>query len=90
MLSTQKSLSRHYLKSPDHADGINIEGLAAGQRRLYFGFRSPVVEGKALLLSVHAAALFEPGAELAPRLIQWRSAAAPASATSPCCRTGAS
>lgn len=70
VLSTHKSLSRHYLKSPDHADGINIEGLAAGQRRLYFGFRSPVAEGKALLLSVYAAALFEPGAELAPRLIR--------------------
>ncbi|MDD2881357.1 MAG: DUF3616 domain-containing protein [Rhodoferax sp.] len=38
--------------------GINIEGLAVQNGRLYFGFRGPVVKGEALVLAVDADALF--------------------------------
>lgn len=70
LLRRKKALAAYFLKSPNKARGINIEGLAAWRRRLYFGFRSPVVDGKALLLSVRAAALFTPGADLAPRILR--------------------
>lgn len=39
--------------------GINIEGLAAQGGRLYFGFRGPVLEATAMVLSVNAQALFQ-------------------------------
>jgi hypothetical protein len=70
LLAQRKSLAPYFLKSPDKRDGLNIEGLAAWRRRLYFGFRSPVIDGKALLLSVRAAALFTPGADLAPKSLR--------------------
>ena len=38
--------------------GVNIEGLAARDGRLYFGFRGPVVKDVALVLAVEADALF--------------------------------
>lgn len=38
--------------------GINIEGLAVQGGRLYFGFRGPVIQGTARVLSVDADALF--------------------------------
>ena len=38
--------------------GVNIEGLAVRDGRLYFGFRGPVLNGVALVLSVDADALF--------------------------------
>jgi hypothetical protein len=38
--------------------GINIEGLAVRDERLYFGFRGPVIGGETWVLSVNAAALF--------------------------------
>lgn len=41
--------------------GVNIEGLAVKDDRLYFGFRGPVVGGVARVLSVNAQALFEGG-----------------------------
>ena len=41
--------------------GINIEGMAAKNDRLYFGFRGPVVGGVASVLSVNAQALFAGG-----------------------------
>ncbi|CAN7611191.1 DUF3616 domain-containing protein [Devosia sp. LjRoot16] len=70
LLAQRKSFAPYFLKSPNKRDGLNIEGLAAWRRRLYFGFRSPVIDGKALLLSVRAAALFTPGADLAPRTLR--------------------
>jgi uncharacterized protein DUF3616 len=47
--------------------GINIEGLAARDGQLYFGFREPARDRKAYILRVAARALFE-GGDLAPRL----------------------
>ena len=47
--------------------GVNIEGMAAKDGRLYFGFRGPVVEGVARVLSVDAQALFE-GGDVRPTL----------------------
>lgn len=41
--------------------GVNIEGLAAGAGRLHFGFRGPAVDGRAPILSVDAAELFDGG-----------------------------
>lgn len=38
--------------------GINIEGLAVQNGRLYFGFRGPVIKGEALVLAVDAETLF--------------------------------
>lgn len=38
--------------------GINIEGLAVRDGRLYFGFRGPVIQDEAWVLSVDAGALF--------------------------------
>lgn len=70
LLRTRKTFAPYYLKSPDKLDGINIEAIATGRRRLYFGFRSPVIEGEALILSVRAAALFTAGADLAAKTIR--------------------
>jgi len=47
--------------------GINIEGLAARNGQLYFGFREPARDRKAYILCVAARALFE-GGDLTPRL----------------------
>lgn len=70
VLQQRKAFAPYFLKSPNKSDGLNIEGLAAWRRRLYFGFRTPVIDGHALLLSVRAAALFTPGADLAPKLVR--------------------
>jgi Protein of unknown function (DUF3616) len=47
--------------------GINIEGIAARNGQLYFGFREPARDKKAYILRVAARPLFE-GGDLAPRL----------------------
>ena len=39
--------------------GVNIEGLAVRDGRLYFGFRGPALKGGALVLAVDADALFD-------------------------------
>ena len=70
LLSTRKTFAPYFLKSPDQLDGINVEAIAAGRRRLFFGFRSPVINGEALILSVRAAALFTSGADLAAKTIR--------------------
>ncbi|WP_171015197.1 DUF3616 domain-containing protein [Methylocystis sp. B8] len=41
--------------------GVNIEGVAAKDGRLYFGFRGPAINGEALIVGVNAKALFEGG-----------------------------
>jgi len=41
--------------------GANIEGLAIKDGRLYFGFRGPARDGRANVLAVDAAALFDGG-----------------------------
>lgn len=58
---------RQCLGSAREQQGINIEGLAVRDGRLYFGFRGPVIDGEAWVLSVDAAALFgkgDPAAQL--------------------------
>jgi hypothetical protein len=42
--------------------GVNIEGLAVKDGRLYFGFRGPAEKDEALILAVDAKAVFEGGA----------------------------
>ncbi|QDL52960.1 DUF3616 domain-containing protein [Rhodoferax aquaticus] len=49
------------LGSEPGQQGINIEGLAVRDGRLYFGFRAPVLQGTAMVLSVDAEALFGAG-----------------------------
>jgi hypothetical protein len=70
LLKQRKTFAPYFLKSPNKHDGINIEGLAAWRRRLYFGFRTPTIDGAALLLTVRAAALFTSGADLAAKTIR--------------------
>ena len=41
--------------------GVNIEGLAVSDGRLYFGFRGPARKGQALILAIDAEALFKGG-----------------------------
>lgn len=64
LLRKRKTFAPYFLKSPNKDDGINIEGIAARGQRLYFGFRTPTIDGDALLLSVRADALFSPDADL--------------------------
>ena len=47
--------------------GVNIEGLAVQNGRLYFGFRGPVLQGVAQVLAVDADALFEVQAARDPK-----------------------
>ena len=49
---------RQCLGSKPSQRGINIEGLAVRGERLYFGFRGPVIDGEAWVLSVDSTALF--------------------------------
>jgi len=41
--------------------GVNIEGMAVKNGRLYVGFRGPVVKGVALVMALNAEALFKGG-----------------------------
>ena len=43
------------------AQGVNIEGLAVKDGRLYLGFRGPVVNGVALVMALNADAFFKGG-----------------------------
>ncbi|MGH8848398.1 MAG: DUF3616 domain-containing protein [Polaromonas sp.] len=49
--------------------GVNIEGLAVRDGRLYFGFRGPVLNGVAKVLAVDADALFGNEASRDPKAI---------------------
>lgn len=51
--------------------GVNIEGVAAKNGRLYFGFRGPATNGEALIVGVDAKALFE-GGDAAPSVSRIR------------------
>jgi hypothetical protein len=67
-LARRRTLRSYFLKSPDQQQGINIEGLTAWKERLYFGLRSPVIGGNALMLSVRADALFSRNDDLQARI----------------------
>ena len=47
-----------YAERPLDEHGVNIEGLAVRSDRLFLGFRSPVLNGKALVMSVNIDAAF--------------------------------
>lgn len=55
--------------APGDSLGLNIEGMAARQGRLYFGFRGPSVDGVVPVFSVAADALFT-GADAMPKLVK--------------------
>jgi Protein of unknown function (DUF3616) len=47
-----------YAEKPLDEHGVNIEGLAVRSDRLFLGFRGPVLNGKALVMSVNIDAAF--------------------------------
>ena len=53
---TLKGVLRHALGKPGH--GVNIEGLAAKDGMLYFGFREPAKDKHTYILPVRADQLF--------------------------------
>lgn len=64
VLQAQPSLAAHVggcLDAAPGQQGVNIEGLAVRDGRLYFGLRGPVLGGAAPVLSVDADALFSGG-----------------------------
>ena len=60
ILQAQPTLQAHVGGCLD-AQGVNIEGLAVRDGRLYFGLRGPVLDGGAQVLLVDADALFNGG-----------------------------
>lgn len=55
VMTLEKILSKHsvmknYLKKKKN--GVDIEGLAYSNGKLFFGFRSPIIKGKAAILSI--------------------------------------
>ena len=48
---------------------VNIEGMAVQGERLYFGFRGPVADGAATVLSVDTEALFDPTGRANPKAV---------------------
>jgi len=51
-------VGEHRCMGSEASSGINIEGMALRDGRLYFGFRGPVIQEKAFVLGVDAQALF--------------------------------
>lgn len=49
---------QHFAEQPLDAHGVNIEGLAVRGGRLFLGFRGPVLDGKAFVMSVDVDAVF--------------------------------
>jgi len=47
-----------YAQQPLNKNGANIEGLAAVNDTLFFGFRGPSIDGEAVILETSASALF--------------------------------
>jgi hypothetical protein len=68
LMSADKVLGPFVDKCLDkEGHGVNIEGLAARNDQLYFGFREPAKDRTAYILRVASRALFE-GGDLVPRL----------------------
>lgn len=57
IISNDSVLGR-FAGKPLQQSGINIEGLAARDGQLYFGFRNPSIEGHGFVLEIDADALF--------------------------------
>ncbi len=49
---------QHFAEQPLDAHGVNIEGLAVRNHHLFLGFRAPVLDGKAFVMSVGVDAVF--------------------------------
>jgi hypothetical protein len=52
-----------YFRQPLQRRGVNIEGLAVREGRLFFGFRSPNLDGVAFVLEISAADVFDPSSK---------------------------
>jgi hypothetical protein len=48
-----------HVKKPLQDNGLNIEGLATREGRLYFGLRAPHVDGRGIVIEVSAEELFQ-------------------------------
>jgi Protein of unknown function (DUF3616) len=59
----------HYAeeKLGEDGGGVNLEGIAVKQNRMYLGFRGPSVDGRAFILSVNVDGVFA-GRRLAPAI----------------------
>ncbi|XUJ34803.1 DUF3616 domain-containing protein [Bradyrhizobium japonicum] len=55
-----------YFNEPLAEGGVNIEGIAVRNGRMYFGLRGPSVKRRAYVLSVNADALFTKHGDLKP------------------------
>lgn len=63
-----------YLHAPLQRRGVNIEGLAARDGHLFFGLRSPNLDGDAFIIEVEPEALFS---STSPKVIRHRVRLAP-------------
>ncbi|MBC7548705.1 MAG: DUF3616 domain-containing protein [Polaromonas sp.] len=71
IMQAQPELAAHVTDSQCMGDqgAVNIEGMAVRDGRLTFGFRGPVADGAAKLLSVDADALFDPTHRADPKAV---------------------
>ena len=69
IMQAQPELAAHVAEKLCMGDqgAVNIEGMAVRDGRLTFGFRGPVADGAAKLLSVDADALFDPTGRADPK-----------------------
>jgi hypothetical protein len=71
LMQAQPELAAHVAHGQCMGDAgaVNIEGMAVRDGRLTFGFRGPVANGTATLLSVDADALFDPSGRADPKAV---------------------
>ena len=71
IMQAQPALAAHVAEKLCMGDqgAVNIEGMAVQGGRLTFGFRGPVADGVATLLSVDADALFDPTGRVDPKVV---------------------
>lgn len=55
----RSELLKGYVNRPLQRNGVNIEGLACKNGKLFFGFRAPNLNGKALVVETEAEAFFQ-------------------------------
>lgn len=69
IIHNDPQLSKHEGDVPDN-DGINIEGIAIAGETLYIGFRGPLLDGKAVIASLHVSEAFDnPNAKFTLNLV---------------------
>ena len=71
IMQAQPALAAHVADKLCMGDqgAVNIEGMAVQGGRLTFGFRGPVADGAATLLSIDADALFDPSGRADPKAV---------------------